>query len=166
MKIEKNKVVTFHYVLKDASGVELESSKGEAPTVYLHGHPGFLPGLTAAMEGRSAGESYEVTLSPKEGYGERFENAKERIPLKNVKLPGQQPIKRRLEPGTIVEFNSKDGLLPGIVIKMGLKSVDIDTNHPLAGQTLTFDIDIVDVRDASEEEIAHGHVHGPGGHQH
>lgn len=166
MEISKNKVVTFHYVLKNDEGIELERSETEHPTVYLHGQAGFLPGLTTAMAGRKAGDSYEVTLSPKEGYGERFENAKERIPLKNVKLPGQQPIKHRLEPGTLVEYNTKNGLMPGIVIKMGLKSVDIDTNHPLAGQTLTFQIEIIDVREATEQEIDHGHAHGPGGHQH
>ncbi len=166
MEISKNKVVTFHYVLKNDQGIELERSVPEHPTVYLHGHPGFLKGLTKAMEGKQAGDSYEVTLTPEEAYGKRFDNAKERVALKNVKLPGQEAIKRRVEPGTLVEFTKDGEIMPGIVIKMGLKTVDIDTNHPLAGQDLTFGIEIVDVRDASDEEVEHGHVHGPGGHQH
>lgn len=166
MQISKNKVVTFHYVLKNSDGLELERSEPQYPTVYLHGHPGFLKGLTTAMEGKTTGDSYEVSLTPKEAYGERFENAKERVALKNVKLPGQEAIKRRLEPGILVEFTKDGQILPGIVIKMGLKSVDIDTNHPLAGQDLIFAIEIVDIREATDEEIEHGHVHGPGGHQH
>lgn len=166
MEISKNKVVTFHYILKNDQGLELERSEPEFPTVYLHGHPGFLKGLTAAMEGKKAGDSYEVTLAPKEAYGERFENAKERIALKHVKMPGQEPITRRLAPGSLVEYKKDGHINPGIVIKMGLKAVDIDTNHPLAGQDLTFAIEIVDVREATDEEIDHGHAHGPGGHQH
>lgn len=166
MEINKNKVVTFHYVLKNDEGLELERSEPQYPTVYLHGHPGFLKGLTTAMEGKKAGDSFEVSLTPTEAYGERSDNAKERVALKNVKLPGQEAIKRRLDPGTLVEFKKDDVIHPGIVIKMGLKSVDIDTNHPLSGQNLTFGIEIVDIREAMDVEIEHGHVHGPGGHQH
>ncbi len=166
MIIERDTVVSFHYRLKDENGNELERSDSDHPSLYLHGHAGMLPGISKAMEGRSAGESYEVTLSPEEGYGPRTDNASGRIPLKHARLPGQKPIRGRLKPGTVIEVSTKEGIRQATVIKMGLKAIDIDTNHPLAGRTLNFEIDIVDVRAASTEEIAHGHAHGPGGHQH
>ncbi|MCW8884495.1 MAG: peptidylprolyl isomerase [Motiliproteus sp.] len=166
MIVEKNKVVSFNYRLKDEQGEELERSDENQPALYMHGHGGMLPGLEKAMAGKTAGESYEVTLSPEEAYGPIKSDATGRVPLKHVKLPGQKPVKGRLKPGAMVEINTKDGLRQARVIKMGLKSVDIDTNHPLAGKTISFEIEIVEVRDASEEELAHGHAHGPGGHQH
>ncbi len=166
MIIADDKVVSFHYRLKDQNDQLLEQSDSDHPALYLHGHAGMLPGLVTAMTGRQAGDSYTVTLSPQEGYGPRQEGASSRVALKHVRLPGQRPVKGRLQPGTIVEISDNEGVHQATVIKMGLKSVDVDSNHPLAGKTLIFEIDIVEVRDATAEEIAHGHAHGAGGHQH
>ncbi|MEH6627925.1 MAG: peptidylprolyl isomerase [Motiliproteus sp.] len=166
MTIQKDQVVSFNYRMNDEDGVELERSDENAPALYLHGHGGMLPGLEKAIAEKSKGDTFEVTLSAEEGYGPRKDDAKGRVQLKHVSLPGQKAIKGRLAPGTVVEINTKDGLRQASVIKMGLKSVDVDTNHPLAGRTLQFSIEIVDVRDASDEEVAHGHAHGAGGHQH
>ncbi|OMH25878.1 peptidylprolyl isomerase [Motiliproteus sp. MSK22-1] len=166
MIIEKNKVVSFHYRIKDENGNEVERSDENQPALYLHGHAGMLEGIVNAMEGRSSGESFQITLPPEQAYGDRHEDAKGRIPVKQIRLPGQKPVKGRLQPGTQIEVSTKEGIRQATVIKMGLKSVDIDANHPLAGKTLDFEIDIVDVRDATEEETAHGHAHGAGGHQH
>lgn len=166
MLVEKNKVVSFHYVLRNDQGDELERSDPQSPALYLHGHDSMIKGLEKAMMDKAAGDCFEVTVTPEDGYGHRADNTKERVSAKSVKLPGQQPIRGRLEPGTLVEISGAQGVYPAVVIKMGLKTVDVDTNHPLAGMTLTFDVHVIDVRDATEEELSHGHAHGPGGHQH
>lgn len=160
MKIEKNKVVQFNYVLSDASGEELERSEQGKPSAYLHGYGNILFGLEAAMQGRQAGDVVDVTLPPERAYGLRREGARQRVPIKHLLSKG------KLRPGMIVKINSDQGPKDATVIKVGKFNVDIDSNHPLAGQELTFKIDILDVRDATDEEKAHGHAHGVGGHSH
>ena len=162
MQIEKNKVVVFHYRLTEAGSEDvIESSHGRDPLAHLHGRGGILAGLETAMAGKQSGEQLSVTLAPEDAYGLRQENAQQRIPIKH--LLGKT---KKLRPGQIVAVNTREGQREATVIKVGKFNVDVDTNHPLAGKTLTFDIEIVDVRDASEEELAHGHAHGVGGHQH
>ena len=159
MKIEKNHVVRFHYTVRDADGTELESSREREPLAFLYGHGGIIPGLEGAFEGKSAGDTFEQTVSPEQAYGERKEGLTQRIPKKHFG-------KTRLAPGLPVVLQTNQGPRMVVVQKVGMSVVDVDLNHPMAGKTLGFAVEIVDVREASEEEIAHGHAHGAGGHAH
>ncbi|MBB3048549.1 FKBP-type peptidyl-prolyl cis-trans isomerase SlyD [Litorivivens lipolytica] len=160
MKIEKNRVVSFHYRLSEQGGAELENSYNGEPSLYLHGARNILPALEKALAGLGVGDSTTVDLSAAQAYGERQEGRVQRIPAKYLKHEG------KMKPGQIVRFRDDKGIQQATVIKVGKFSVDVDTNHPLAGKSLSFAIEIVDIREASAEEIAHGHAHGPGGHQH
>jgi len=161
MNIDDKKVVSFHYTLKNSQGEEIESSRDrESPMTYLHGGGGIIPGLEKAMIGKAAGDRFEVTVEPAEAYGERNEDGVQRVPAKHF---GEG---RRLEPGQPVILNTRQGPRQVTVVKVGRFNVDVDTNHPLAGQSLTFDVDVTDVREATDEEVSHGHVHGPGGVEH
>lgn len=164
MHIEKNKVVTFHYRLSEAGGGLVDDSHGEQPAVYLHGHDGILKSLEDALSGKAPGDHVTITLAPEQAYGLPRDDATMRVSLKHIRHPAGK--KAKLLPGTIVGLETEQGLREVTVVKAGLKTVDVDTNHPLAGKTLTFEVDVVDVRDASAEEIEHGHVHGEGGHHH
>ena len=158
MIVENRKVVAFHYTLTSAEGEQLESSREGRAMSYLHGARNIIPGLEKALAGRSAGESFQVTLPPAEAYGERDPAGIRRIPSKHFPNP------RRLKPGQMVSLQTRRGELPATVVKVGRFNIDVDTNHPLAGQTLTFDVEILSVRDASDEEVAHGHAHEEGSH--
>lgn len=164
MQIEKDKVVTFHYTLKDDQGEVMESSKGGDPMAYLHGHGNIIVGLEKEMEGKSGDESFSVTVAPKDGYGEREDGAIQRVPIKHIH--GDKAFRAKLKPGMVVSVNTEDGPRQVMVVKAGKFNVDVDVNHPLAGKTLTFDVEIQSIRDASDDEISHGHAHGVGGHQH
>lgn len=160
MKIGPETVVSFHYTLRDEAGEELESSKGGQPSVYLHGASNIIPGLETAMDGKSAGDSFSTTVAPEQAYGERKPDRVQRVPAKHLVYRG------KLRAGTVVQLNTSEGTRAVTVVKAGRHSADVDTNHPLAGQSLTFEIEVDDVRAASAEELSHGHAHGPGGHQH
>jgi FKBP-type peptidyl-prolyl cis-trans isomerase SlyD len=158
--ISDDKVVSFHYALRDSEGTVNESSAGASPVVYLHGRNNIVPGLETQMVGKRSGDKFTATVAPEQAYGLRNENAVQRVPLKHLATRG--PI----EPGQLVVVNTREGGRQARVLKVGHFNVDLDLNHPLAGKTLTFDIEIVDVRAATEEELAHGHAHGPHGHDH
>ena len=160
MKIEDGKVVSFHYKLKDETGEQIESSHESQPMAYLHGSRNIIPGLEGAMAGHEEGDAFEVTVEPAEAYGEYNENNIQRIPAKHFKDP------RRLEPGQLVSMQTKNGPIQATVKKVGRFNIDVDANHPLAGKALTFEVEITEIRDATEEEVSHGHVHGPGGVNH
>lgn len=162
MKIEDQKVVSFHYTLTSESGETLDSSieRGE-PMLYLHGSNNIIPGLEKAMAGREAGDSFQVTVPPEDAYGERREANVQRLALKKLGLQARQ-----LQPGMILNLQTSQGPAQVTVLKVGRFNVDVDANHPLSGQPLNFDVEIIEVRDASEEETKHGHAHGPGGHDH
>ena len=160
MQIEQDKVVYFHYTLSKVDGEQLEASEKTEPMTYLHGHGNILKALEYAMGGKRAGDDLQVTLAPGEAYGPRREDAEQRVPIKHLQYTGP------LRPGMTVKINTDKGPRAVRVIKVGKFNVDVDTNHPLAGLSLSFDVEIVDVRDATAEELAHGHVHGTGGHQH
>lgn len=160
MIVEKDKVVNFHYTLKNADGEEMESSRERDPMVYLHGANNIIVGLEKAMEGRTTGDTFEVTVEPEEAYGVRNEGNIQRIPLKRLKGLG------KIMPGQILNLQTNEGPVQVTTVKVGRFNVDVDANHPLAGATLTFDVEITGIRDATEEETEHGHAHGPGGHQH
>jgi len=158
--IGDDKVVSFHYKLSDADGTINESSQGGSPVVYLHGRDAIVPGLETQLKGKKSGEKFTATVPPEQGYGERNEAAVQRVPLKHLATRG--PI----EVGQMVVVNTREGGRQARVLKVGHFNVDLDLNHPLAGKTLTFEIEVVDVRDATQEELTHGHAHGPGGHGH
>lgn len=160
MTITKNKVVSFHYTLTGSNGEQMESSRERDPMTYLHGSGTIIRGLENAMEGRAAGDSFQVTVEPAEAYGERRAANLQRISAKHFPNP------RSLKPGQVIGLQTKQGPVQVTVVKVGRFNIDVDANHPLAGHELTFDVEITGVRDATDEEKAHGHVHGPGGAQH
>lgn len=160
MQITTDTVVSFHYRLKEEGGDVFEDSHEGSPVLYLHGHRTMLPGLEEALNGKVAGDCFDVTVPPAKGYGERKEGAVQRVPKKHLLSKG------KLTPGMIVELNTEHGAQEAVVLKVGLKNIDIDGNHPLAGKTLLFSVEVVDVRQATAEESSHGHAHGVGGHQH
>ncbi len=159
MKIEKDRAVRFHYTVGEVGQPATESSNGGEPLSILIGHGNIIPGLEKAMEGREAGETFSVDVPAAEAYGDRREGLTQRIPKKHF---GNQ----KLEPGMQVVLQTNFGPRAVTIEKIGLTAVDVDLNHPMAGKDLHFDIEIVDVREASAEEVEHGHVHGDGGHHH
>ena len=164
MEIAENKVVTFHYCLSEEGKEVLEDSNKGDPMVYLHGHKGMLPGVEEALTGKKAGEDLTITLAPEKAYGEVQENAIQRVSIKHVIKKNKKKLKYKV--GMAIQLNTQEGPRDVVIVKAGLKTLDVDTNHPFAGKTLKFDINVVDVRDASDEEISHKHVHGKGGHHH
>ncbi|MCL2918715.1 MULTISPECIES: FKBP-type peptidyl-prolyl cis-trans isomerase [Shewanella] len=160
MEIKDDLVVQFNYTLRDEKGEVIETNEGHDPIAYLHGHDNMMPGVENAIAGKKVGDKFSVTLPASETYGERIENAEQRVPSKH--LLGAKVWK----PGMRAIVNTDQGQRQVTVVKVGKFMVTVDINHPLAGRELTFDIEIVDAREASAEEIAHGHAHGVGGHQH
>ena len=160
MKIEKDRVVRFHYAVAEAGQEPVENSKdGGQPLAILFGHGNIIPGLEKAMDGREAGDSFKADVPAADAYGERRDGLSQRVPKKHF---GAQ----KLAPGMQVVLNTNFGPRAVTLEKVGMSVVDVDLNHPMAGKDLEFDIEIVEVREASAEELAHGHVHGDGGHQH
>ena len=160
MQITKDTVATFHYTLKNDEQQVIESSEGKDPTAYLQGHGGMIRGVQKAIEGKQAGDKFSVSVQPLDGYGERRDDSIQRVPVKH--LIGS----KKWRPGMIATVQTENGQRQVSIVKMGKFMAKVDTNHPLAGQTLHFDIEIIDVRAASAEEVSHGHAHGAGGHQH
>lgn len=159
MKIEENTVVRFHYTVSEPGRTAIESSLEGEPLVILVGHGNIIPGLEAAMKGRTAGDKFDVTVEPADAYGERRDGLTQRVPRKHFKGA-------RLAPGMQVVLPTAAGPRAMTVHKVGISVVDVDLNHPMAGKTLSFAVEILDVREASADEMAHGHVHGVGGVQH
>jgi FKBP-type peptidyl-prolyl cis-trans isomerase SlyD len=157
LKIDDDKVITFHYHLRNADGAVIESSEGKPPVVYMHGHDNIVPGLESEMAGKVSGSKFTATVAPEKAYGLRDPSGVQRVPLKHLATKG------RIVAGQMVGVNTTAGVRPARVLKVGHFNVDLDLNHPLAGVTLVFDIEIVDVREATAEELEHGHAHGPGG---
>lgn len=160
MNISKDKVVQFHYSLSDADKSIEETTRDGLPMAYLHGHQNMINGLERAMEGKTVGDHFEVTLQPQEAYGDFLPNAEQRIPVKH--LQGA----KKWRPGMVGTVQTEQGQRQVTVVKVGKFMVTVDNNHPLAGKVLSFSIDIVDIREATAEEVAHGHAHGVGGHHH
>ncbi len=158
MQIADNTVVTFDYRLQRPDGTLLETSAGGDPVTYMHGAGNIIPGLERALVGRQAGDAVEVTVAPADGYGPRREDMKQRIPAKYL---GDV---KKLTPGMQVPLKLEQGTQVVTILKVGKFSVDIDANHPLAGETLCFHVDIRSVRAALPVELEHGHAHGADGH--
>jgi FKBP-type peptidyl-prolyl cis-trans isomerase SlyD len=160
MQIAKDTVASFHYQLSEVGGSFSEDSREDHPVAYLHGHDNILPGLEAVMLDKQAGDKVSVTLAPEQAYGVRNPSLQQRMSIKHLKFAG------KLKAGDIAWIETDAGPRQVTVIKPGKFMAEVDTNHPLAGKTLIFDVEVVSVRAATEEEIAHGHAHGDGGHHH
>ena len=159
MKIDKDRVVRFHYTVSEQGQDALESSEGREPLAILVGHGNIIPGLEQALDGHEAGDKFGVDVAAGDAYGEKRDNLSQRVPKKHF---GNQ----RLEPGMQVVLNTNFGQRPVTIQKVGMSVVDVDLNHPMAGKDLHFEIEIVEVRQATAEELEHKHVHGDGGHDH
>jgi FKBP-type peptidyl-prolyl cis-trans isomerase SlyD len=160
MKIAHEKVVSIHYTLKNNEGTVLDSSSGSDPLAYLHGFGNIIPGLENALEGKETGEKLAVTVEPEQGYGARDEQLVQAVPRSAFKGVDD------LAPGMQFQAQGPQGARLVVVTQVAQDVVTVDANHPLAGQTLHFDVEVSEVRDATAEELEHGHVHGPHGHHH
>ena len=160
MKIEDNKVVQIHYHLTDEKGNVLDSSQGRDPLSYIHGAGNIIIGLEKQLQGKVAGDKVNAVVSPAEGYGERDDSLVQVVP--KIGFQGDEELKVGMQ----VQVGTQQGNAVATVAKIEGEDVTLDVNHPLAGVTLTFDVEVVEVRDATKEELEHGHVHGPGGHHH
>ena len=156
MQITKHKVASIHYTLTDNDGKILDSSSGREPLTYIQGIGNLIPGMEEGLEGKSKGEKLSLKISPEKGYGIKDEALTQRVPRTAF---GGQEVKVGMQ------FQTNQG---GVVTvtHVGLSEITVDANHPLAGVELNFAVEIMDIRLATEDEIAHGHVHGPGGHHH
>lgn len=160
MPIAPNDVVTIHYTLRDDSDAVIDRSSAEEPLAYLHGHGNIIPGLERELTGRSAGERLTVRISPADGYGEYDKQLVQRVPRRTLKGIAGLRVGMRLQTST------GQGPRAVTVTHIAGDMVTLDGNHPLAGKSLSFEVEITAVRSATEEELAHGHVHGHGGHHH
>lgn len=155
MYISNKKLVTYHYQLSDANNQSLiESTYGSKAKQYIHGVSNMLKGLEESLSGKAKGDKFSVTLNPEQAYGAYNEEAIGRISLNYVSLPGGKAIRGKLQPGTLIEIRTDQGIFEGTVIKQGLKTIDVDANHPLAGKSLEFSIEVLDVRIPTAAELA------------
>jgi FKBP-type peptidyl-prolyl cis-trans isomerase SlyD len=161
MTIAQHKVVTIHYKVSDSNSDEvIDSSENGEPMTYLHGAQNIIPGLEQALEGKSVGDELEVTVEPADAYGERSDDRVQQVPIEAFQEM------ENIEPGMAVTAQTDQGTINLVVTEVDETTVTVDANHPLAGKMLKFEVKIEAVRDANEEEMEHGHVHGPGGHDH
>ena len=160
MQIADKMVVTIDYTLKDDNGTVLDNST-EGKFAYMHGANNIIPGLENALAGKSAGDEVDVSVNPAEGYGERNDSMIQAVP--RDMFDSEQEI----QVGMQFHAESPEGeMIVVTVTEVEGDDVTVDGNHPLAGVNLNFDVKIIDIREASEEEVEHGHVHGPGDHHH
>jgi len=160
MVIAPDKVVLIHYTLTDEAGKVLDSSSGGEPLAYLHGQGNIISGLESALNGRQAGDKLNVRVEPADGYGVRDDALVQQVPRRQFGGTNVQPG---------MQFNAQSSHGQARVVTVTRivgDMVTVDGNHPLAGEVLNFDVEVAEVRDATPEELEHGHVHGPGGHHH
>jgi FKBP-type peptidyl-prolyl cis-trans isomerase SlyD len=160
MQIEKNKVVSIDYTLKNDDGKILDTSEGREPLNFIHGIGHLIPGLEEALEGKIKDDKLNVSIPPEKGYGLRSEEMIHTVDKSNFEKDAQ------IEVGMQFQAQMEQGVQLLTVVKVEDDKVTLDGNHPLADQTLHFDVDVKEVREATAEELEHGHVHGPGGHKH
>lgn len=156
MKITKDTVVSFHYTLSNNEGEVLDSSSGHEAFSYLQGSQMIVPGLEVQMEGKAKGDKFKAVVAPELGYGEFDQQLLQRVPIDRF---GGQTVEEGMQ------FQAGEHSVVTVREVTG-QDVLVDGNHPLAGVTLNFDVEVTDVRAATADELAHGHVHGPGGHHH
>ena len=160
MSISQDQVVTIHYTLRDDAGEVIDRSADGEPLSYLHGHGNLIPGLERELTGRKSGDRLQVKVAPAEAYGEYDRELVQRVPRRALKGIADLRVGMRLQTQT------PDGPRAVTVTQLNGDMVTLDGNHPLAGKSLTFEVEVAGVRAATEEELAHGHVHGAGGHHH
>ncbi len=160
MEITADRVVLIHYTLKDDSGAVVDSSAGGEPLAYIQGHGNLVAGLEKALEGREEGDKVQVCVAPAEGYGLHDAKLIQRIPKRS--LQGSGEIKKGMQ----FQGQTPEGMRVFTVTAVVGDMVTLDGNHPLADKSLNFDVEILSVREATTEELEHGHVHGAGGHHH
>jgi FKBP-type peptidyl-prolyl cis-trans isomerase SlyD len=159
-KVKANKVVSLAYILRDDDGDIIDQSADGNPLLYLHGAMNIVPGLEEQLEGVGPGETIKATVPPEKGYGPRIGEAQE-VPRHLF------PADAQLAAGMQVLAHDDQGRqIPFFITGVGEDTVTVDPNHPLAGETLHFEVTVEELRDATDEEIEHGHPHGPGGHHH
>lgn len=158
MTVENNRVVGFHYTLKNETGEVLDHSEDDAPLHYLHGHSNIIPGLEEEMEGKEVGDSFTAVIPPEQAYGQRSDQL--------VQVVNQDAFQGVDEIQVGMQFSAQLGGQTRIITIKDVQGdeVTFDANHPLAGETLHFDVEVVEIREATEEEVTHGHVHGDHGH--
>lgn len=160
MKIENQKVVGIEYTLKDQAGQVVDSNTGGDPLFFIQGMGTIVPGLEHALSGRTVGESFEVEVKAVDGYGEYDAKRRRSIPRSQV------PQLMDAKPGAMLQATGPEGASVVTVAEVSETEIVIDGNHPMAGRDLFFSIRVAEIRHATAEELAHGHIHGPGGHEH
>lgn len=160
MEIAADRVVLIHYTLKDDAGAVIDSSAGAEPLAYIQGHGNLVAGLEKALEGKQDGDAVAVSVAPADGYGKRDAALVQRVPKRAMQGSGE------IKKGMQFQARTDDGMRMFTVTAVVGDMVTLDGNHPLADKTLHFDVQVVNVRAATAEELEHGHVHGAGGHHH
>lgn len=160
MQIANACVASIHYTLKNDAGEVLDSSEGREPLVYLHGAGNIIPGLESALDGKTEGDQLNVSVEPEQGYGPHREDLVQSVPRESFQGVDQ------IDVGMRFQAESNQGPMVVTVTAVDDNNVTVDGNHPLAGENLNFEVQVVEVREASDEEKEHGHPHGPGGHEH
>ena len=160
MQVAKDKVISIEYTLTDAQGTELDTSRGRSPFAYIHGTGNIIPGLEAALEGKAPGDQVNAVIPPEKGYGARDEGLVQEL------ARSQFDTEDDIQVGMQFHAMSESGPRVVTVVGVNADNVTIDGNHPLAGVTLHFDVTVKEIRDATSEELSHGHVHGPDDHHH
>jgi FKBP-type peptidyl-prolyl cis-trans isomerase SlyD len=160
MTVGKNKVVTLHYTLKNNEGTVLDTSDGREPLLYLHGVGGLIPGLESELEGKEAGTKMNVVIAPENAYGKRSDDLLYKVPKSGFQGDEEMVV------GMQVQLETENGPAIARIDKIEGEEVTLDLNHPLADMELHFDVSIEDIREATEDELSHGHAHGVGGHNH
>jgi len=159
-KITANKVVTLAYTLRDDSGEIIDRSRDGSPLLYLHGAMNIVPGLEEQLEGAGQGETIKATVPPEKGYGPRVGEAQE---VPRHLFPADAELAAGMQ---VVAHDDQGRQIPFFITGITEETITVDPNHPLAGETLHFEVTVDSLRDATDEEIEHGHPHGPGGHHH
>jgi FKBP-type peptidyl-prolyl cis-trans isomerase SlyD len=161
LMVGQNMVVSFHYTLKNKAGEVVDTSSGQEPLMYLHGHSQIVPGLENALTGKVSGNKLSVVVEPADGYGERRDDLVLTMPSSSGKLPDGVGV------GDMLELRSPEGMrVPAKILEIKEDSIVVDANHPLAGEALYFDVELTSVREATKQELEHGHTHGAHGHDH
>jgi FKBP-type peptidyl-prolyl cis-trans isomerase SlyD len=160
MTISKNKVVGIDYTLTDSKGNVIDSSKDHGALYYIQGIGNLIPGLEAKLEGKTKGDNVKAVIAPKDGYGEREDSLCQEVPRAQFENGSE------IEVGMQFEVDTEQGELVVTVTSVSAEMITVDGNHPLAGVELHFDVTVKEVREATAEELSHGHVHGPDGHHH
>jgi len=160
MSITQDQVVSIHYTLRDDAGEIIDRSAEGEPLAYLHGHGNLIPGLERELTGKNTGDRLQVRIAPAEAYGDYDHELVQQVPRRALKGIADVRVGMRLQ------TQSSQGARAVTVTGVSGDMVTLDGNHPLAGKSLNFEVEVAGVRAATEEELSHGHVHGAGGHHH